>query len=90
MRKVWTYFDRAEENYGRPWPIRYRMDEQSRLARLREFGLKAIPALSYAHKPGWPSGSITGAWSSSGAFRMRCTAPPFTPNQGLVSMCAAP
>jgi predicted TIM-barrel fold metal-dependent hydrolase len=52
MRKVWTYFDRAEENYGRPWPIQYRTDEQSRLARLREFGLKAIPALSYAHKPG--------------------------------------
>jgi predicted TIM-barrel fold metal-dependent hydrolase len=52
MRKVWAYFDRAEENYGRPWPIQYRIDEQSRVARLREFGLKAIPALSYAHKPG--------------------------------------
>lgn len=52
MRKVWTYFDHAEENYGRPWPIQYRINEQSRLERLRGFGLKAIPALSYAHKPG--------------------------------------
>jgi uncharacterized protein len=52
MQKVWAYFDRAEEHYGRPWPIKYRMSEQARVARLREFGLKAIPALSYAHKPG--------------------------------------
>ncbi|MFF2347065.1 amidohydrolase family protein [Pseudarthrobacter sp. NPDC058119] len=52
MRKVWSYFDHAEENYGRPWPVRYRTDEQTRLASLRDFGLKAIPALSYAHKPG--------------------------------------
>lgn len=52
MDKVWAYFDQAEQHYGRPWPIHYREDEDSRLARLRGFGLVAIPALSYAHKPG--------------------------------------
>lgn len=52
MRKVWDYFDGAEETYGRAWPIHYRLSEPSRLERLRAFGLKAIPALSYAHKPG--------------------------------------
>lgn len=52
MQKVWAYFDRAEETYGRPWPIHYRTDEEARLERLRAFGVKAIPALSYAHKPG--------------------------------------
>lgn len=52
MRKVWAYFDAAEANYGRAWPIRYRTDEQTRLQTLRGFGLRAIPALSYAHKPG--------------------------------------
>ncbi|WP_281425958.1 amidohydrolase family protein [Polymorphospora rubra] len=52
MRKVWAYFDRAEENYGLPWPIRYRTDETDRLRRLRALGLRTIPALSYAHKPG--------------------------------------
>lgn len=52
MRKVWDYFDRAEVTYGRPWPIHYRTSEESRLAQLRAFGLRAIPALSYPHKPG--------------------------------------
>ncbi|PRB71203.1 amidohydrolase family protein [Arthrobacter sp. MYb213] len=52
LQKVWAYFDRAEQSYGRPWPIKYRMDEESRIRRLREIGLAAIPALSYAHKAG--------------------------------------
>lgn len=52
MRKVWAYFDQAGEHYGRSWPIHYRTDEQERIHTLRGFGLRAIPALSYAHKPG--------------------------------------
>ncbi|HXD27692.1 MAG TPA: amidohydrolase family protein [Arthrobacter sp.] len=52
LRKVWDYFDAAEQNYGRAWPIHYRTDEQTRLQSLRAVGLQAIPALSYAHKPG--------------------------------------
>lgn len=52
LRKVWAYFDAAAANYGREWPIHYRFDEQTRLRIARGFGLGAIPALTYPHKPG--------------------------------------
>lgn len=52
QRKVWGYFDEAQTHYGAPWPVTYRFDEQQRLETLRAFGLKAIPALAYPHKPG--------------------------------------
>jgi uncharacterized protein len=51
-RKVWAYFDDAETAYGTPWPIAYRVDEATRLEILRGLGLRAIPALTYPHKPG--------------------------------------
>ena len=50
LRKVWAYFDGAQEHYGTAWPITYRFDEQTRLAVLRGFGVRAIPALTYPHK----------------------------------------
>lgn len=52
LAKVWAYFDRAGENYGEPWPIHYRFDEVTRLETIRSFGVRAIPALTYPHKPG--------------------------------------
>ncbi|NHN54688.1 amidohydrolase [Calidifontibacter sp. DB0510] len=52
LRKVWAYFADAEANYGRAWPIHYELPEQERLRLVRSFGLKAIPALTYPHKPG--------------------------------------
>lgn len=52
LRKVWDYFDRAEEAYGRPWSITYRDDEAARLDTLRRLGVRRIPALTYAHRPG--------------------------------------
>ena len=52
LRKVWAYFDAAGEHYGRDWPIEYRYDEATRLELLRGFGVRAIPALAYPHKPG--------------------------------------
>jgi predicted TIM-barrel fold metal-dependent hydrolase len=52
LHKVWAYFDRGEEHYGQAWPVHYRMDEAGRLDAVRQMGLRAIPALSYAHKPG--------------------------------------
>ena len=52
QRKVWDYFDAAEDHYGRPWPIAYRAGVPERLATLRTLGLRAVPALSYAHRPG--------------------------------------
>lgn len=50
--KVWSYFDAARATYGRDWPIAYRLPVSERLEILRGFGLAAIPALSYPHKPG--------------------------------------
>ena len=52
LRKVWGYFDQAEFNYGRPWPIEYRFDEATRVRIVRSFGVRPIPALTYPHKPG--------------------------------------
>lgn len=48
---IWGYFDRAEEHYGRPWPIRYRTSAEERLATLARLGVQQVPALTYAHKP---------------------------------------
>lgn len=56
LEKVWAYFDEAETNYGVPWPITYRWNEQQRLDHLTGIGLRKIPALTYPHKPGM------GAW----------------------------
>ncbi len=52
LRKVWAYFDAAAQNYGRPWPVHYRYDEQTRLDLIRGFGVRRIPALTYPHRPG--------------------------------------
>jgi predicted TIM-barrel fold metal-dependent hydrolase len=52
LEKVWEYFDDAEARYGWPWPIEYRLGEEERLRLARSFGMAAIPALSYPHKPG--------------------------------------
>jgi predicted TIM-barrel fold metal-dependent hydrolase len=52
LAKVWAYFDAADENYGQAWPIHYRDDEPTRLATVRALGMRAVPALTYAHKPG--------------------------------------
>lgn len=52
LAKVWEFFDRADANYGMHWPIQYRTGEQERLDTVRGFGLRAIPSLTYPHKPG--------------------------------------
>ncbi len=49
---VWRYFDEAEQHYGTAWPVCYRSPEAERVATLREFGVRAFPALLYPHKPG--------------------------------------
>jgi len=51
LDKVWAYFDRAEEAFGRPWPIAYRTGDGERVATLRAFGVEAYTALSYPHRP---------------------------------------
>ena len=68
QHRVWAYFDQAEARYGMPWPITYRTDEATRVATLRTFGLTAIPALSYAHKPGMAA--WLNAWARDFAIRV--------------------
>jgi predicted TIM-barrel fold metal-dependent hydrolase len=51
LRKVWSYFDNASENYGVEWPVRYRFDEDERLRLLRSFGVVRFAPLAYPHKP---------------------------------------
>lgn len=46
LRKVWKYFDDAF------WKITYRGTDRERLEHLKALGVKAFPALTYAHKPG--------------------------------------
>lgn len=52
LRKVRAFFDRADVEYGMPWPLEYRQDEPARLARLEALRVRAFPSLVYAHKPG--------------------------------------
>jgi hypothetical protein len=52
LRRVWAHFDEAGPLVGRPWPITYRTDQDSRLARLRVLGVRRFTALAYAHRPG--------------------------------------
>lgn len=52
LDKVWAYFDAHGWSDPGDWPIHYRLPEEQRLAVARSLGLRAIPALTYAHKPG--------------------------------------
>src|SRR5690606_25668437 len=52
LQRVWGYFDAHGWSEGGDWPIHYRLSEAERLARVRALGLRAVPALTYAHKPG--------------------------------------
>ncbi|GAA3952058.1 amidohydrolase family protein [Gordonia caeni] len=52
LDKVWAYFDSAGPMIGREWPIAYRADEDTRVATLREFGVRAFSSMIYPHKPG--------------------------------------
>lgn len=51
IEKVWNYFDQVGPLTGRPWPISYRHDEQTRVQRLRDFGVQTFTSLVYPHKP---------------------------------------
>lgn len=52
LQKVWAYFDSAGPLTRTSWPIHYREDEATRLARLRAMGVRLFPSLLYPHKPG--------------------------------------
>jgi len=51
MRRVWAHFDAAGTLIGRPWPIVYRWSDEERVRHLSRLGVRAYPALAYAHRP---------------------------------------
>lgn len=62
MAKVWAFFDRAAEQYGKPWPVHYRLPQDERLAVLRALDVRTFAPLVYPHKPGmadWLNGWVT-------------------------------
>jgi hypothetical protein len=73
LRKVWAYFDNAVQNYGREWPIQYRLPEPERLEILRGLGVRRFPALVYPHKPGMAD------WLSTWALDFAETQPDVAP-----------
>ncbi|MFI6344987.1 amidohydrolase family protein [Streptomyces sp. NPDC050560] len=67
LRKVWAYFDSAGPLTRVEWPVVYRYGEDTRLALLRDFGVRAFTAMLYPHKPGmaaWLNG-----WAAQFAAR---------------------
>ena len=51
QRKVWAYFERAEEHYGLRWPIEYAWPLERLTEELSRLGVRAYPGLVYPHKP---------------------------------------
>lgn len=56
MARIWAFFDEGERHYGVPWPIHYRTSQEERLHTLSGLGIRRVPALTYAHKPGMAAG----------------------------------
>jgi len=52
LAAVWAYFDAGGPLVGRPWPVRYRTEEEHRLDVLRGFGVSAFTSMLYPHKAG--------------------------------------
>lgn len=67
LAKVWAYFDGAGPLTGRAWPIAYRTEEDERVARLREFGVRRFTAMLYPHKP--DMAAWLNAWAADFAAR---------------------
>jgi predicted TIM-barrel fold metal-dependent hydrolase len=67
QEKVWAVFDRAQEVYGRAWPVVYRADEEARVGQLRALGVRRFTSMLYAHKPGMAA--WLNAWAADFAAR---------------------
>ena len=67
MDKVWNYFTAAGPKIGRPWPITYREAEDTRVERLRSYGVLAFSSMLYPHKP--DMGAWLNQWSAEFASR---------------------
>jgi uncharacterized protein len=77
LRKVWDYFDAAEEHYGTAWPVHYRFPEAERVAALRRLGVLRYAPLVYPHKPGM------GRWLTEWVTRFAAATPGAVPTATL-------
>lgn len=73
LSKVWGFFDQAQEHYGMPWPVYYRLPEPNRVAILKDLGVMGFAPLVYPHRAGmaqWLTGWVTAfADATPGAVR---------------------
>jgi len=76
MAAVWRYFDNAREHYGVDWNVQYRGAEADRIDQLGAMGVRAFPALFYAHKPGMAEG--LNVWGNDFAARVPASIPSAT------------
>ncbi len=89
MAKVQAVFDSAGPLIGRPWPIRYRADDDTLVELLRGLGVRHFSALPYAHRPGMAE--FLNDWAADFAARvpeaLHCGT--FFPEPGAVDYVAA-
>ena len=79
LRKVWQHFDAGS------WPITYRWPDGARVAHLAALGVRAYPALSYAHRADMAA-DLTG-WALDFAARVPDCLPSgtFYPEPGVLA-----
>ena len=79
IEKVWAYFDNVF------WHITYRGSDAERVAQLAALGVRAYPALSYAHKPGMAAELNEWAWEFAAGNPACLKSGTFYPEPGAVS-----
>ncbi|MDQ0756579.1 amidohydrolase family protein [Arthrobacter sp. B3I4] len=89
LRRVWAHFDEAGPLVGRPWPITYRTDQDTRLARLREMGVRRFTALTYAHRPGMAADLTDFALTLAAAEPDCVPSATFYPEEGVLQQVQA-
>jgi hypothetical protein len=84
LRRVWAYFDAAGPLIGVHWPIRYRWSDDERVVHLEKLGVRAYPALAYAHRTGMAAD--LNAWTLDFAARTPACLPSatFYPEPGVL------
>ena len=84
LRRVWAHFDEVGPLIGRPWPIEYRLDQDRRLAILRQMGVRRFTALTYAHRPGMAADLTDFALDLSAAEPDCVASATFFPEDGVL------
>ena len=89
MAKVRAQFDVAGPLIGRPWPLRYRDDDDALVEILRSHGVRRFTALPYAHRPGMAE--FLNDWAAGFAARVpeAAVCGTFFPEPGVAAYVAS-